>query len=151
LVVILLAVALACQAAAGVTIYVDDNATGLNDGSSWENAYPDLQDALAVAAYNDDIRVGQGTYKPTSSSDRTISFQLVNGVTLRGGYAAVGTANPDARDVILYETILSGDIGTISVTTDNSYNVIDCSGSDSTSMLIGFTFKNTRNDWLNAL
>jgi hypothetical protein len=28
------------------TIYVDDDANGLNDGSSWQNAYKFLQDEL---------------------------------------------------------------------------------------------------------
>ncbi|MCH8880448.1 MAG: hypothetical protein IID34_11260, partial [Planctomycetes bacterium] len=33
----------------GAIIYVDADATGTNDGSTWEDAFADLQDALAVA------------------------------------------------------------------------------------------------------
>ena len=39
--------------AAGRTIYVDDDATGSNDGSSWTDAYNHLQDALAEARASD--------------------------------------------------------------------------------------------------
>jgi len=45
-------------------IYVDDDAAGANNGSSWANAFNYLQDALEVAESGDEIRVAQGTYKP---------------------------------------------------------------------------------------
>ena len=70
-------------------IYVDDDANGLNNGSSWENAYNYLQDALADARSAEkpvEIRVAQGVYKPDQGigitlGDRTSAFQLINGVT----------------------------------------------------------------------
>ena len=46
------------------TIYVDDDAIGAGDGSSWSDALTYLQDALAVASRGDEIRVGQGVYRP---------------------------------------------------------------------------------------
>ena len=45
------------------TIYVDDDANGANDGSSWINAYVHLQDALADAGESEkpvEIRVAHG-------------------------------------------------------------------------------------------
>ncbi|MHC4285168.1 MAG: hypothetical protein ACYSWZ_19690, partial [Planctomycetota bacterium] len=46
------------------TLYVDDNASGKNNGSSWDDAFNDLQKALAVAYTGSEIRVAQGIYTP---------------------------------------------------------------------------------------
>jgi len=55
----------------GITqvIYVDANAGGGGDGSSWVNAYTNLQSALDVAITGNSIWVAAGTYKP--STDKT--------------------------------------------------------------------------------
>ncbi|UCG88236.1 MAG: hypothetical protein JSW71_06735, partial [Gemmatimonadota bacterium] len=45
----------AVSAQAQTVIYVDDDAPGANDGSSWTDAFRDLQDALAIAQYGDEI------------------------------------------------------------------------------------------------
>ncbi|MHC4743437.1 MAG: right-handed parallel beta-helix repeat-containing protein [Planctomycetota bacterium] len=103
--------------ASGKVIYVDDDATFPGDGASWETAFTYLQDALMFAAADDEIRVAQGIYRPDDfalserpSMGRAETFELINGVALRGGYAGLGETNPNARDVELYETILSGDL-----------------------------------------
>jgi len=126
--------------AAGI-IYVDADAGGANNGSSWGDAYNHLQDALAAASSGCKIRVAQGTYKPdqvvgTTRGDRTATFQLTNGVTIKGGYAGFGERNPNARDFAAYETILSGDIGTVADSSDNSYHIVQ--GGDN-AILEGFT------------
>ncbi len=100
--------------AAGRIIYVDDDAVGANDGSSWIDAFSDPQDAIAMALARDEIRVAQGVYTPDKGSgialgDRTATFQLINGVALMGGYAGFGEPDPNAHDIKAYETILSGD------------------------------------------
>ena len=49
--------------ASGKTIHVDDDVVGTNDGTSWENAYNFLQDALADANESEkpvEVRVAQG-------------------------------------------------------------------------------------------
>jgi len=51
---------------AGDTIYVKWDATGNNNGSSWEDAFTDLQDALAAADSSDQIWVAKGVYYPTN-------------------------------------------------------------------------------------
>jgi len=100
------------------TIYVDDNATGANDGSSWKDAYKYLQDAMTEARSIKkpvEIWVAMGTYRPDLGANQTRKdqqavFQLIDGVTLKGGFAGSGEPDPGARNVDSYETILSGDL-----------------------------------------
>jgi len=146
------------SACLGKVIYVDADAPGANNGSSWTDAYYYLQDALMFAVAGDEIRVAQGVYRPDDFvlSDRpglgrAETFQLVNGVTLKGGYAGLGEPDPDARDIELYETILSGDLGDNDKgvnnlfdlvfdpnRADNSYHVVIGSSTDRTAILDGF-------------
>ncbi|MHC4631152.1 MAG: MBL fold metallo-hydrolase [Planctomycetota bacterium] len=146
----------------GKTIYVDADAAGANDGTSWTDAYNFLQNALAdadVAEKPVEIRVAQGTYRPNQGlmsipefDWRTTTFQLINGITLKGGYAGLGEPDPNARDIEAYETILSGDLDGDDVEVadpcdllgeptraENSYNVVTGSGADATAVLDGFT------------
>ena len=106
-------VLLTTVSATGQTIvYVDENAAGTNTGTSWENAYNYLQDALASAQSSDEIWIAQGTYKPNQGIGQTsgATFNLKNGVDIYGGYAGFGKPNPNTRDIELYKTILSGDL-----------------------------------------
>jgi predicted outer membrane repeat protein len=128
----------------GRTIHVDDDANGLNDGSSWVDAYKFLQDALEDAnssAKTVEIRVAQGIYRPDQTSaepngtgDREATFQLINSVTIKGGYAGFSQPDPNERDVRKYETILSGHLnGT------DSYRAVTGIGNDANAVLDGFT------------
>ncbi|HEU0297725.1 MAG TPA: choice-of-anchor Q domain-containing protein, partial [Anaerolineales bacterium] len=117
--------------------HVKWNATGLNDGSSWTDAYTDLQAALSTASSGDEIWVAAGTYKPTSSTDRTNSFALKNGVAIYGGFAGTETLRTQ-RNPATNVTILSGEIGAAGIA-DNSYHVVIGSGTNSTAVLDGFT------------
>lgn len=119
-------------------IYVDQQATGNNTGQNWADAYVDLQEAIVEAQYGDTVWVAQGIYTPTTSNDRKISFSLKNGVALIGGFQGDETAI-DQRNVNNHETILTGDIGIIGDSLDNSYHVIYALGVDSTTLLDGFT------------
>jgi len=128
----------------GAVIYVDDSAVrGANDGSSWANAFLDLQDALNLAQAGDEIRIGQGTYKPAPpGGDRTISFNLVSGVTMQGGYAGFGASDPDELDHVAFQTFLSGDLNSNDAppfqnTGENSFHVVIGNDLDSTTALRG--------------
>jgi hypothetical protein len=235
-------------------IYVDADAPGENNGSSWDHAFNDLQDALVFAERSDEIRVAQGAYSPQGplpnihrasnpnpmdgsfgvntnadlswtagsdaishdvyfgttspgmfqgnqtattfdpgtmaygtkyywridevrddgkttgtvwsfatmmspppplesgnedesiepAADRSATFQLKNGVVIKGGYAGFGEPHPNARDIKVYETILTGDLFGNDEPNyvnyeENSYHVVTGSGCDETAVLDGFT------------
>ena len=133
------------RGAAGAVYYVDDDAALEGDGRSWGTSYKYLQDALydSTLTYGDTIRVAAGTYMPDKDeggnvtlTDRTATFQLVNGVELYGGYAGVPGANPDARVPDTYVSILSGDLAG---NFENSYHVVTGSATDPDTILDGFT------------
>ncbi len=108
---------------------------GTGDCSSWATACT-LQTALTGATSGDEIWAAAGTYKPTTGTDRTATFQLINGVALYGGFAGTETAR-DQRNPSSNVTILSGDIDnndsqtpiitnltTVTGNTTNSYHVV---------------------------
>jgi hypothetical protein len=127
--------------AAGDPIYyVDADATGNNNGTSWQDAFTDLQDGLTGSSPGGEIWVAEGTYRPTSGDDRTASFELKNGVALYGGFdPSEGITDFEARDWVGQVTLLSGDIGTLEDTSDNVYHVLVGSGVTETAVLDGFT------------
>jgi predicted outer membrane repeat protein len=114
---------------------VDEDANGSNDGNSWEDAFTDLQTALGKATNGYEIWVAEGTYKPTSGTDRSKSFQMVQGGGIYGGFNGT-EAFRYQRDWTSNITILSGDIGTPNDHSDNSCNVVK--GADY-AILDGFT------------
>jgi predicted outer membrane repeat protein len=133
--------------AAGDVIYVDADAGGSNDGSSWANAYTNMQDALAEAASGDQIWVAKGTYKPAAPGGaRTTSFKLKNGVTLYGGVDPPAAADLAHRDWEANATILSGDLNgddgpDFANNGENSYHVFyhpAGTALDNTAVLDGF-------------
>jgi len=107
-----------CSVASGRILYVDDSAGAPNHGNSWTDALLYLQDALILAELVQEpveIRVAQGIYKPDEGTgitpgDREVSFKIPRDAVLRGGYAGIEAADPNERNVALYETILTGDL-----------------------------------------
>jgi len=129
--------------------YVDADAVGTGTGHTWANAFNNLQDALAVVWPGEQIWVAEGTYTPDQGvgytpGDRTISFALVNGVAVYGGFDATETSLAE-RDWRAHETILSGEIGNGGITTDNSYHVVYSAADDATTSLDGFTISHGYN------
>lgn len=125
------------------TLYVNHAATGIENGRNWNQAYTDLQDALEEARTGTitQIWVAKGTYKPTVTNDRSISFDLPNGVAIYGGFEGDENSLTD-RDIESHETVLSGNIGDQSLATDNVYHVVKTMNNiDEASLLDGFTIR----------
>ncbi|MEZ4933813.1 MAG: hypothetical protein R2788_17040 [Saprospiraceae bacterium] len=120
-------------------IYVNQTAIGNADGSSWENAFTDLQDGLLQAQIGDSVWVATGTYFPTNTDNREVSFVLKNGVKLFGGFSGTEMSLGE-RDWLAYPTVLSGDIGTPGDSTDNTYTILYMEGVDSTTQADGVFF-----------
>jgi hypothetical protein len=120
-------------------LYVDRNAGGSNNGSSWADAFTSLQGALTVANTNPansyEVWVAKGAYTPGIA--RTDTFSLThNNVQLYGGFAGTESQRED-RNWGGNLTILSGDIdnndaadangivaNTANITGSNSYHVL---------------------------
>lgn len=117
----------------GADRYVDASSAG-GDGTSWETAFTDLQEALAAAVDGDTIHVAQETYVPGDAQND--SFVMTKNLTLLGGYPAGG----GNRDPAANETILSGEIGGDSYT-DNIHHVVNIYGYHFGVTLDGFTIE----------
>ncbi len=131
-------------------LYVDVSATGTNDGSSWANAFTDFQSALSTASAGDTVFMAQGTYKPSASispspTPRTATFTLTDGAVYFGGFPA-GGGSIASRNFATYRTILSGDIGTPNVNTDNCFLVVNAINLTANTVLNGFTIEGGRAD-----
>lgn len=123
--------------AISAVIYVNINATGGNSGANWIDAFNDLQDAIALSTFGDEIWVAQGTYKPTSGTSRTVYFNIKNGTQVYGGFVG-GETLLSQRDVEQNVTVLSGEIATGSAS-DNTYHVVYFSNVGNQTRLDGFT------------
>ena len=123
----------------GDIIYVDKWANGSNSGTSWYNAYTDLQNALARAdaGCGSEIWVASGTYKPTTEvEDYNTAFELVNGVDIYGGFAGYESAITQ-RNLMINQTILDGNLPDYGVV-----NVVSANDVNEATIIDGFTITN---------
>ncbi|MEO0651543.1 MAG: integrin alpha, partial [Planctomycetota bacterium] len=128
-------------------VYVDADALGPHDGTSWASAYANLAQAMTLAPAYAELWVAEGTYRPWGdASNDEASFVLRDGMALFGGFSGVELAR-DERDPALHPTVLSGDIGQDDGTPgggvfENSWNVVSADESvGPTTRLEGFTLE----------
>lgn len=121
-------------------IFVDITkaAAPTQNGISWASAYGNLQTALTASSAGVAIWVAQGTYKTTPTTTRTIYFNIPSDVKVYGGFLGTETMLSQ-RNFRTNVTILSGEIGNVNTTADNSYHVVNMDASSANTVLDGFT------------
>ncbi|QRM88141.1 T9SS type A sorting domain-containing protein [Lacinutrix sp. WUR7] len=130
-------------------LFVNGAATGLNDGSTWTDAFVNLEDALAIATMETPIWVAQGLYNPstTNANPRKATFTIPGDVKVYGGFNTTETLVSE-RNPKTNVTILSGDlnaddnaniIDTEATRQDNAYHVISIRGNAQNVLVDGFT------------
>ncbi len=106
--------------------YVNANATGANDGSSWTDAFTNVTDALANTNLNDAVWVAKGTY--TLADKNTPIAVNTDEVDIIGGFAGTETTLAD-RDLTAIHTtnatIFTGDINGDDIDGDFTSNKTD--------------------------
>ena len=142
-----------CKPADQDILYVDIDAKGNNDGTSWPDAYSELQ--LAINAANlftgTDVWVAEGTYNPTRATNglpnpanpREHTFFFDADFTIYGGFAGTAGTEEDlsSQDWEMYPTILDGNIGDPAIDTDNSYHVVTTESLSEAFLLDGFIIR----------
>ena len=96
---IAVALATAITLHAATTHYVTPNGAGAQDGTSWVNAFGNLQEAIDVSDSGDVIYLQSGVYTAGQPDTAELSQYLItdkDNLTISGGYA--GSGNPGNRD-----------------------------------------------------
>ncbi|MFT5015654.1 MAG: hypothetical protein ACJA0J_000533 [Bdellovibrionota bacterium] len=86
-------------------VFVDTDAMGTGDGTTWADAYTNLNDALLAAPSGSFVWIADGTYTTPDS----VSFFIDKELTVLGGFNGT-EIEATAADPIVNETILSGDV-----------------------------------------
>lgn len=151
---VFLSIGLLCCLHSEAQIFVNKSASGRNNGSSWEHAFTDLQEALKNVEETEQIWVAKGTYFPGNpGAPDSVTFHITKGIELYGGFAGT-ESHLSERKAADYPTILSGDLEQNDIADDFETNRRD---NISTVMLIenksntrpiidGFTFQNGHAD-----
>jgi predicted outer membrane repeat protein len=121
-------------------IYVTPLGGGNHSGISWINALSgnQLASRVAVAPSGTQFWLAAGTYKPTTTTDRTVSFSLSTGVSIYGGFSG-SEILLDQRSPNQNATVLSGDIGIEGFSQDNSQHIISLYNTSGSITIDGLT------------
>lgn len=133
--------------AADAQIFVNKTALGNNDGTSWSNAFVDLQDAINAASPGAQIWIAAGTYVPDGPTPDSSHFVALKPLEFYGGFAGTESSLSE-RDWEQNVTILSGDINGddvpydfVNLRTDNAHHILIINAPNTTSVVDGLVFQ----------
>ena len=97
-------------------IFVNEFATGRNNGNTWEDAYTNMPQACAdaalfLAAIFKEIWIAQGTYTPSDNNDYTDYLRVTPNTSYLGGFAGYETSTSQRTNIDSYRAIITGDLG----------------------------------------
>jgi hypothetical protein len=116
---------------AGIRRYVNINATGSNNGTSWANAFTNL--ALAIDTYpGDSFWVANGTY--TSNVGEPWAFHVLDSTVLLGGFNGTETSL-EQRNFSSHATVIAG--------TNNYSSIIRVESGNKSAVIDGFKISHT--------
>ncbi|MCH8822173.1 MAG: hypothetical protein IH984_01570 [Planctomycetes bacterium] len=133
-----------------------------NPGGSWNNAFKYLPDAIALAEQNanglnqyqiwvaatilsNPYRPDRNAANPGGSGDDGLSFEMASAVQVYGGFEG-GELALDDRDIIAFETILSGEIADPGIADNSGHVVAFDSLTGSPAVIDGFTISDGNGD-----
>lgn len=147
-----IALFLLSNAVFATTYYVDADAQGTNTGTSWTNAFTNLQAAINASSNGDLLFVKAGTYYPTqqmiTGNARSRAFYINKNIKIYGGFNGTESTIGE-RNFTVNTTILSGDFNGNDTDTngngindfgqgENAYSVVLAYNLDNTALLDGF-------------
>ena len=98
---------LAACAAMAAPVYLTAGATGANNGSSWTDAYTNVDSAVTAALAGDGV-----VYAAGGLYTLTVPFSISTSFSIYGGFAGESMdETPATRDTSAHPTIFSGDTG----------------------------------------
>ena len=97
-------------------IFVRQNATGLNNGTSWQNAYTNMPQAATDASlfpdeYIREVWIAEGTYTPSDRGNASDYLIASPNTSYLGGFAGNETSIPDDEYRKTRRATITGDLG----------------------------------------
>jgi hypothetical protein len=133
--------------------YVNVNANGEGAGTSWQDAFFDLEPALRAARRGDEIWIAEGAYFPSRrlqasgrqsrpEDERDVTFEIPRGISIFGGFKGT-ESHRNQRQGRSDRTIISGDFQKDALRNNNARHVMVINSSVGTGLTVldGFTIR----------
>ncbi len=124
----------------GQQFYIDANASGNGDGTSWENAFKNFPDAFANYPADAIFWVAEGVYHVTNSTNFMEKITLDEPVSIYGGFIG-NESSLEERAWYNHPCFVSGNIGDPNSQTDNSRGFFDVDNENT--LIDGLIFQDT--------